>query len=122
MLLKLVRIGEIDLNLYSRDETAVWVQSHNLSFAGYDINYYFLGRMNIVKYVKNDFLQKLGALTFCLGAKIIRLIKGHTYQSIIILMPFHSFLIISILSQKLEMIYELFMFFENLNYSFKERN
>ena len=28
---------------------------------GYDINYYFLGRMNIVKYVKNDFLQKLGA-------------------------------------------------------------
>ena len=26
----------------------------------YDLTYYFLGRMGFVRYVKNDFLQKLG--------------------------------------------------------------
>ena len=38
----------------------------NNFLSGYDINYYFLGRMNIVKYVKNDFLQKLGTLNLTL--------------------------------------------------------
>ena len=30
------------------------------AFSGYDVNYYFLGRMGVVKYVKNNFLQTLG--------------------------------------------------------------
>ena len=32
----------------------------NQSISGYDLTYYFLGRMGFVRYVKNDFLQKLG--------------------------------------------------------------
>ena len=27
---------------------------------GYDVNYYFFGRMGVVTYVKNNFLQTLG--------------------------------------------------------------
>ena len=32
----------------------------NIYFLGYDISYYFLGRMGFVVYVKNNFLQKIG--------------------------------------------------------------
>ena len=30
------------------------------AISGYDVNYYFLGRMGVVQYVKNNFLQTLG--------------------------------------------------------------
>ena len=52
--------------------------------SGYDINYYFLGRMNIVKYVKNDFLQKLGTLTLIVVHKteIVFMLKGTPFRQL----------------------------------------
>ncbi len=35
-----------------------------LVFSGYDIPYYFVGRMGFVPYVKNSFIQKIGEVSF----------------------------------------------------------
>ena len=51
-------------NWYHRFEPSVSITHWCGFISGYDLNYYFLGRWQIVTYVKNNFLQKLGGFRF----------------------------------------------------------
>ena len=52
----------LNCNILSTWFTARAVAVSNFEISGYDANFYFWGRIGLLNYVKNSFLQKLGKI------------------------------------------------------------